>query len=61
MDFYTTILRKSVDYWVALCIDNGIVGQGITQEIAIKQLNEAIASFLEISKIEPDIYFTLLE
>ncbi|MEH2309109.1 type II toxin-antitoxin system HicB family antitoxin [Nostoc sp.] len=58
MDFYTTVLRKSAGYWIALCLDNGIVGQGITQEAAIKQLNEAIASFLEVYKIESDIYYT---
>ncbi|WP_179071704.1 hypothetical protein [Nostoc sp. C057] len=45
MEFYTTVLRKSAGYWVALCLDNGIVGQGINQKAAINQLNEAIASF----------------
>lgn len=48
MDFYTTVLRKSAGYWVALCLKNGLVGQGINQEVAIKQLNEAIASFAPI-------------
>ncbi|MEH1929194.1 type II toxin-antitoxin system HicB family antitoxin [Nostoc sp.] len=60
MDFYTTVLRKSAGYWVALCLENGLVGQGINQESAITQLNEAIASFLEVYKIEPDIYHTSL-
>ncbi|WP_292834705.1 hypothetical protein [Nostoc sp. JL33] len=46
MDFYTTVLRKSAGYWVALCLENGLVGQGINKAAAIKQLNEAIASFL---------------
>ncbi|MDF5740158.1 MULTISPECIES: hypothetical protein [unclassified Nostoc] len=49
-------MRKSAGYWVALCLENGLVGQGINQEAAIKQLHEAIASFLLVSKIEPDIY-----
>ncbi|MBW4456219.1 MAG: type II toxin-antitoxin system HicB family antitoxin [Nostoc indistinguendum CM1-VF10] len=57
MYFYTTVLRKSAGYWVALCLENGLVGQGINQEGAIKQLKEAIASFLEVYKIEPDIYY----
>ncbi|MEA5604896.1 type II toxin-antitoxin system HicB family antitoxin [Nostoc sp. UHCC 0252] len=56
MDFYTTVLRKSASYWVALCLENGLVGQGLNQEAAIKQLNEAIASFLSVYKIEPNIY-----
>ncbi|HYX16697.1 MAG TPA: type II toxin-antitoxin system HicB family antitoxin [Nostoc sp.] len=56
MDFNTTVLRKSAGYWVALCLENGLVGQGINQEAAIKQFNEAIASFLGVYKIEPNIY-----
>ena len=35
---------------------NGLVRQGINQEAAIKQLKEAIASFLGVYKIEPNIY-----
>jgi len=27
MDFYTFVLRKSSKYWVALCLENGLVGQ----------------------------------
>jgi len=34
MNFYTVILRKSADYWVSLCLENGLVGQGETQEKA---------------------------
>jgi len=30
MDFYTTVLRRSGSYWVALCLENGLVGQGAT-------------------------------
>ncbi|MEH2385173.1 MAG: hypothetical protein V7K14_05155 [Nostoc sp.] len=44
-------MRKSAGYWVALCLENGLVRQGLNQEAAIKQLNEAIASFLEVYKI----------
>jgi predicted RNase H-like HicB family nuclease len=60
MDFYTTVLQKSAGYWVALCLENGLVGQGINQEVAIKQLKEAIASFLKVYKIEPNIYHASL-
>ena len=38
MDFYTTVLRRSGAYWVALCLENGLVGQGATKEDAIKKL-----------------------
>ncbi|MEH2331331.1 type II toxin-antitoxin system HicB family antitoxin [Nostoc sp.] len=60
MELYTTVLRKSVGYWVALCLENGLVGQGRNQEAAIKQLNEAIASFFEVYKIESNIYHASL-
>jgi predicted RNase H-like HicB family nuclease len=45
MEFYTVILRQSAAYWVALCLENGIVGQGDTQDSAITKLKEAIESF----------------
>ena len=52
MDFYTTVLRKSAGYWVALCLQNGLVGQGINQEAAIKQLiKEAIADLIPQSSL----------
>ncbi|MDM9582645.1 MULTISPECIES: type II toxin-antitoxin system HicB family antitoxin [unclassified Nostoc] len=60
MDFYTTVLRKSAGYWFALCLENGLVRQGINQAAAIKQLKEAIASFLEVYKIEPNMYHPAL-
>lgn len=44
-DFHTTVLRKSGIYWVALCLENGLVGQGISKETAIEKLKEAIESF----------------
>ncbi|MBI4822838.1 MAG: type II toxin-antitoxin system HicB family antitoxin [Nitrospirae bacterium] len=55
MDFFTTVLRQSGDYWVALCLENGLVGQGRTKEQAIEKLKEAIASLEEVQKTE-DIY-----
>lgn len=35
MSFLTTILRRSGDYWVALCLENGVVSQGFTKEEAL--------------------------
>ena len=56
MDFYTTVLRKSGPYWVVLCLENGIVGQGYTKDIAIGKLRDAIASIEAIRKDDGDIY-----
>ncbi|MFB2974840.1 type II toxin-antitoxin system HicB family antitoxin [Microseira sp. BLCC-F43] len=56
MDFYTVVLRQSAGYWVALCLENGLVGQGDSQENAISKLRDAIESFSEVYESEPDIY-----
>lgn len=56
MDFYTVILRQSAAYWVALCLENGIVGQGDTRDSAIAKLKEAIASFQAVCVSNPDLY-----
>lgn len=56
MEFYTVILRQSAAYWVALCLENGIVGQGDNQENAIAKLKEAIESFEEVHNAEVNIY-----
>ncbi|MBF0344317.1 MAG: type II toxin-antitoxin system HicB family antitoxin [Nitrospirae bacterium] len=56
MDFYTAVLRKSGNYWVALCLENGIVGQGNTKDTALEKLKEAVESFDDILKSEQDIY-----
>ncbi|MDZ8139482.1 MAG: type II toxin-antitoxin system HicB family antitoxin [Nostoc sp. DedQUE04] len=56
MNFYTVVLRKNSDYWVALCLENGIVGQGDSQEDAIKKLKEAIESFKVVYESESNIY-----
>ena len=55
MDFFTVVLRKSEKYWVALCLENGLAGQGVTKEKAIGKLREAIESF-EDALNEGDIY-----
>ena len=54
MDFYTTVLRESGPYWVALCLENGLVGQGNTKEDALNKLREAIESMEEVQKEDPN-------
>ena len=56
MNFYTAVLRKSNNYWVALCLENGIVGQGSSKEDAIQRLKEAVDSFEEVQMSEEDVY-----
>jgi predicted RNase H-like HicB family nuclease len=56
MDFYTMVLRKTADDWVALCLENGLVGQGRTKEESIRKLKEAIEPFEEIRKTEKDLF-----
>ena len=56
MEFYTAILRQNAGYWVALCLGNGIVGQGDTQDNAISKLKEAIESFEEVYNSEENIH-----
>jgi len=56
MNFYTVVLKQSLEYWVALCLESGIVGQDKTQNDAIAKLKEAIESFQEIDQTELDIY-----
>jgi predicted RNase H-like HicB family nuclease len=50
------VLRKSGLYWVALCLENGLVGQGTTKDDSIKKLKEAIECFEEECKKEGDVY-----
>lgn len=60
MEFYTTVLRKSGLYWVALCLENGVVGQGDSKDAAVSKLKEAIESFEEARNTDTDIYSTPL-
>ena len=59
-DFYTVVIRKSAEYWVALCLENGLVGQGNTPEQSIDKLKQAIESFSQIYEAESDIYLSPL-
>ncbi|MDK2409387.1 type II toxin-antitoxin system HicB family antitoxin [Aphanizomenon sp. UHCC 0183] len=56
MNFYTVVLRQSSSYWVGLCLENGIVGQGDTQEDAVSKLKAAIESFEDVYESEDNIY-----
>jgi predicted RNase H-like HicB family nuclease len=56
MEFYTTVLRKSGNDWVALCLENGLVGQGNSKETAVVKLREAIESFEEVAQTEEEVY-----
>lgn len=58
--FYTVILRKSAKYWVSLCLENGLVGQGNTPEQSIDKLKQAIESFSEVYESESDVYISPL-
>lgn len=55
-EFYTVVLRKSANYWVSLCLENGLVGQGNTQDEAITKLKQAIDSFQLSLESEESIY-----
>lgn len=55
VDFYTAVLRKSDKYWVSLCLENGLVGQGKTKEESLTKLKEAIGSFLDAGKEDKGI------
>ncbi len=54
--FYTVVFRRSGRAWVALCLENGLVGQGISKRGAVARLNEATASLEEARTADPDIY-----
>ncbi len=53
---YTLLFRRSARQWVALCLENGLVGQGETKASAAAKLHEAIASFDEALEDQQDIY-----
>ena len=57
MGSYMVVLRKSGSYWVALCLENGLVGQGNTKENAIHKLGDAIGSLEDVRRAEKDVHF----
>ncbi len=53
---HTMVLRKSHGQWVALCLENGVIGQGTTKEEAGRKLRDAIGSFEAAHADDPDVY-----
>ncbi|GAX34773.1 type II toxin-antitoxin system HicB family antitoxin [Nodularia sp. NIES-3585] len=41
---------------MGLCLENGVIGQGDTQEDAVNKLKEAIESFEDVYESEDNIY-----
>lgn len=56
MSFLMTILRKSGDYWVALCLENGLVSQGSTKAEALLKMKEAVESLDLAFSDDPLLY-----
>lgn len=56
MSFLTTVLRRSGDYWVALCLENGVVSQGFTKEDALIKMRDAIESLELAFSDDPSIF-----
>ena len=49
------VLRKSGSFWVALCLENGIAGQGEGRDRAVEKLKEAVESFNEVCESEENV------
>ncbi|MGB3942066.1 MAG: type II toxin-antitoxin system HicB family antitoxin [Candidatus Manganitrophaceae bacterium] len=56
IDFITVVLRMSGSYWMAFCLENGLVGQGETKEKAIERLKEAVDSYQDVYEAESNGY-----
>jgi predicted RNase H-like HicB family nuclease len=56
VEFYTSVLRRSAGHWVALCLENGIVGQGKTKEEAVASMKDGVDSFISVMEDDPSIY-----
>jgi predicted RNase H-like HicB family nuclease len=56
VEFYTSVLRRSAGHWVALCLENGIVGQGKTKEEAVASMKAGVDSFISVMEDDPSIY-----
>ncbi len=53
---YTMVFRRSAGKWVALCLENGVVGQGESKEDAKHKLQEAIASLEPARAADQEVY-----
>jgi len=52
---YTIIFRESGGYIVALCLENGIVGQGKNKEDALVKLKEAIECWKDACECDKSV------
>jgi len=48
---FTVVIQKEEVWYVAKCIENGIVSQGMTIEDSISNLKEAIELYYEDNKL----------
>jgi len=53
---YTIVFRKSKNFWLALCLENGLVGYGDTQEESQNKITESIAFMEEVYRQESDVF-----
>ena len=56
MEFYTTVSILSQGYWVSLCLENGVVGQGKTKQESLDKLQEAVSSLQMVLSTEKNVY-----
>lgn len=56
MEFYTTVSILSQGYWVSLCLENGVVGQGKTKQESVDKLQEAVSSLQKVLSTEKNVY-----
>ena len=56
MEFYTTVSILSQGYWVSLCLENGVVGQGKTKQESVDKLQEAVSSLQIVLSTEKNVY-----
>jgi len=53
---YTIVFRKSNNFWLSLCLENGLVGQGSSQEESLHKVSESIASMEEVYGQEVEVF-----
>ena len=60
---YNVMIQKEEEWYVAKCLDNNVASQGKTIEEALKNLREALESYLQNEEIvQPkETYLTTLE
>jgi predicted RNase H-like HicB family nuclease len=61
--FFTVVIQKEEDWYVAKCLENSVASQGKTIDEATDNLREALALFYEDEAVPvlPQTYVTTLE